>query len=48
MVRSIKGAEALSALEGAEVVVGDFDDEETVARALQGISPDELFRAGGD
>jgi len=37
MVRSIKGAEALSALEGAEVVVGDFDDAETVAHALQGM-----------
>jgi uncharacterized protein YbjT (DUF2867 family) len=37
MVRSIKGAEALSALEGAEVVVGDFDDAESVSRALQGM-----------
>jgi uncharacterized protein YbjT (DUF2867 family) len=37
MVRSIKGAEALTALEGAEVVVGDFDDAETVAHALQGV-----------
>src|SRR5262252_7449091 len=37
MVRSIKGAEALSALEGAEVVVGDFDDAESLSHALQGV-----------
>jgi len=37
MIRSIKDAEAFSALEGAEVVVGDFNDPETLAHALQGV-----------
>lgn len=37
MVRSPKAAEALAALEGAEVVVGDFDKTETLAHALRGI-----------
>jgi uncharacterized protein YbjT (DUF2867 family) len=37
MIRSAKDAEAFSSLEGAQVVVGDFDDTETIARALQGV-----------
>jgi uncharacterized protein YbjT (DUF2867 family) len=37
MIRSIKDAEPFSSLEGAEVVVGDFDDIETLAHALQGV-----------
>jgi uncharacterized protein YbjT (DUF2867 family) len=35
MVRSIKQSGALAALEGAELVAGDFNDEETIARALK-------------
>ena len=37
MVRHAKDVEALSQLEGVEAVIGDFDDETTVADALQGI-----------
>lgn len=37
MVRLKKGAEAIAALEGAELVGGDFDDAKTVAAALAGI-----------
>lgn len=37
MVRSAKDAEALSVLEGAEAVFGDFDNAETLASALQGV-----------
>src|SRR5215471_21574728 len=37
MIRSIKDAQAFSSLGGAEVVIGDFDDVETVAHALQGV-----------
>lgn len=37
MVRSIKDAETFSAMEGAEAVIGDFNDAKTVAAALQGI-----------
>ena len=36
MIRSMQDAQALSALEGAETVVGNFDKAETLARALQG------------
>ena len=35
MVRSIKQSGALAAWEGGEVVAGDFNEEETIARALQ-------------
>lgn len=35
MVRSIEKADRLAALDGAEIVVGDFNDEETVANALK-------------
>ncbi len=37
MVRNRKDAKALAELEGAEIVVGDFDDSESVAKALQGM-----------
>ena len=37
MVRRAKDVEALSQPEGVEAVIGDFDDETTVADALQGI-----------
>ena len=37
MVRHAKDVEALSQPEGVEAVIGDFDDETTVADALQGI-----------
>lgn len=37
MVRSSEDAEAFPALEGAEVVIGNFDRAETLAHALQGI-----------
>lgn len=37
MVRSLKGTDKLAALEGAELVVGDFNDEETVAGALKDV-----------
>jgi len=35
MIRSTKDATALSEVEGAEIVVGDFDDPESLAGALQ-------------
>lgn len=37
MVRSIESAKALTPLKGAEIVVGDFNNEESVANALNGI-----------
>lgn len=37
MVRSIKDAETFSEMEGAEAIIGDFNDVETIAAALQGI-----------
>jgi len=37
MVRSLKDAETFSKMEGAEAVIGDFNDAEIVAAALQGI-----------
>jgi len=37
MIRSIKDTQAFSSLEGAEVVIGDFDDVETLARAFKGV-----------
>ncbi|HEX6996763.1 MAG TPA: SDR family oxidoreductase [Gammaproteobacteria bacterium] len=37
MLRSSKDAEAFSTLEGAEVVIGDFDKPETLVHALQGV-----------
>jgi uncharacterized protein YbjT (DUF2867 family) len=37
MVRSIKKADALAALEGAELVAGDLNDEKTVASALKDV-----------
>ncbi len=37
MVRSIKEADRLAALESADLVVGDFNDEETVASALKDV-----------
>ena len=37
MVRSGKGAEAAAALEGAEVVTGDFNDAQSIAAALAGV-----------
>jgi uncharacterized protein YbjT (DUF2867 family) len=37
MVRSVGGAKAIAELDGAELVVGDFDNEATVERALQGV-----------
>jgi len=37
MIRSMKDATALAAVAGAEIVVGDFDDAESLARALQGM-----------
>lgn len=37
MLRSIRDAGAFSALEGAEVIVGDFDDTETLAHALEDV-----------
>ena len=37
MVRSPKDAQALTALAGAEVVAGDFNDPASMAQALQGI-----------
>lgn len=37
MVRSTKEADTLAALEGAELVVGDFNDAETVAAAMKDI-----------
>ena len=37
MARSGKGAEAVAALEGAEVVVGDFNDAKSIAAALAGV-----------
>jgi uncharacterized protein YbjT (DUF2867 family) len=33
----MKDATALSAVEGAEIVVGDFDHAESLVRALQGM-----------
>lgn len=35
MVRSIKEADTLAALEGAELIAGDFNDQETIAGALK-------------
>jgi len=37
MVRSSKGAEPIAALEGAELVVADFNDSDSLANALDGI-----------
>jgi uncharacterized protein YbjT (DUF2867 family) len=37
MVRSGKGAGAVAALEGAEAVIGDFNDAKSVAAALEGV-----------
>lgn len=37
MVRSTRAAETLAALESAEVVIGDFDDETSVANALKDV-----------
>jgi len=37
MVRASKGAETLAALEGAEVVIGDFNDAQSIAHALEGV-----------
>jgi uncharacterized protein YbjT (DUF2867 family) len=37
MIRSVRDAEAFSSLEGAEVVIGDFDSAETLMHALQGV-----------
>ena len=37
MVRSTKGLEAFSEMEGAEIVIGDFNNAKTVADALKGI-----------
>jgi uncharacterized protein YbjT (DUF2867 family) len=37
LVRSSKAAEALSTLEGAEAVVGDFDKADTLVHALRGV-----------
>ena len=37
MIRSREGAKALAALEGVELVVGDFDDPASIERALQGV-----------
>ena len=37
MIRSMKDATALSAVEGAELVDGDFNDAQSLARALQGM-----------
>lgn len=37
MVRSLKETDRLAALEGAEIIVGDFNDEETVAGALKDV-----------
>lgn len=37
MARSSKGAEAVAALEGAEVVIGDFNDAKAIADALEGV-----------
>ena len=36
MIRSLQDAQAFSVLEGAETVVGNFDQAETLAHALQG------------
>ena len=36
MVRSAEAAKQIDALAGAEIVVGDFDDSATIARALAG------------
>lgn len=41
MVRSPKNAQALTQLESASIVKGDFDDPTTIAQALQGI--DQAF-----
>lgn len=38
MVRSEKNAQNLSAIEGADVVIGDFNDAQTIANALNGIN----------
>jgi len=37
MIRSMKDDTALSAVEGAEIVVADFDHAESIARALKGM-----------
>jgi uncharacterized protein YbjT (DUF2867 family) len=37
MVRSQEGAKAISALEGVELVLGDFNDPASITRALQGV-----------
>lgn len=37
MIRSVQDARALSVLEGAETVIGNFDNPESLARALEGV-----------
>lgn len=37
MVRSSSGADRLAGLEGAEIVIGDFNDEESIAGALKDV-----------
>jgi uncharacterized protein YbjT (DUF2867 family) len=37
MIRSSKGAEEVAALEGADVVIGDFNDAKSIADALKGM-----------
>ena len=48
MIRSTRDAQALSALEGAETVVGDFDKAETLAGALQGVERAFLLTNSSD
>jgi len=42
MVRSSKARPELAAAEGAEVVIGDFNDSKSIAAALDGV--DRAFR----
>ena len=37
MVRSSKAAESVAALKGTEIVIGDFNDSESIADALEGV-----------
>lgn len=37
MMRSTKDAGAFSALAGAQIVIGDFDDSKSLSHALQGV-----------
>ena len=48
LVRSSKGADAVGALEGSEVVVGNFNDSRSIADALDGVDRAFLLTNSSD